>query len=76
MIAGTGITVRTVAKLHQQGLTAEEIAVGRYNLKLEHVHAALAYYFANREEIETDMARQDEEAARIEAEMSAAHPGR
>lgn len=75
-IAGTGITVRTIARLHQQGLTPEEIAISRYNLKLEQVHAALAYYFANRDEVEADIARQDQETLRIEAEVtSAAMPG-
>ena len=69
-VAGTGITVRTIARLHQQGLTPEEIAISRYNLRLEQVHAALAYYFANRDEIDSDIARQDDEALRIEAEIS------
>jgi len=69
-IAGTGITVRTIARLHEQGLTPEEIATSRYNLKLEQVHAALAYYFANRAQIDDDIARQDRETARIEAQFS------
>ena len=34
------------------------------------VHAALAYYFANREEMETDMAGQEEETARIETQVA------
>jgi uncharacterized protein (DUF433 family) len=66
-VAGTGITVRTIARLHQQGLTPEEIVASRYHLRLEQVHAALAYYFANREEIDADMARQDGEIGRLEA---------
>jgi len=69
-IAGTGITVRTIARLHQQGLTPEEIATSRYSLKLEQVHAALAYYFANRAQIDQDIARQDRETARIETQLS------
>lgn len=69
-VAGTGITVRTIARLHQQGLTPEEIAISRYNLKLEQVHAALAYYFANRDEINADIARQDQETLRIEAQVT------
>jgi uncharacterized protein (DUF433 family) len=68
-IAGTGTTVRTIARLHQQGLSPEEIASSRYNLKLEQVHAALAYYFANRAEIEADFGLQDQESARIESEI-------
>jgi uncharacterized protein (DUF433 family) len=69
-VAGTGITVRTIARLHQQGLTPEEITFSRFNLRLEQVHAALAYYFANRAEIDADLAHQDKEAARIEAEIA------
>ncbi len=69
-VAGTGITVRTIARLHQQGLTPEEIAISRYHLKLEQVHAALAYYFANRDEIDADIARQDQETLCIEAEVA------
>lgn len=69
-VAGTGITVRTIARLHQQGLTPEEIANSRYHLRLEQVHAALAYYFANREEIDADIARQDQETLRIEADVA------
>jgi uncharacterized protein (DUF433 family) len=72
-VAGTGITVRTIARLHQQGLTPEEIAGSRYHLKLEQVHAALAYYFANREEIDADIARQDEETSRLETELAGTH---
>jgi uncharacterized protein (DUF433 family) len=69
-VAGTGISIRTIARLHQQGLTPEEIAISRYNLKLEQVHAALAYYFANRDEIDADIARQEQETSRIEAEVA------
>jgi uncharacterized protein (DUF433 family) len=69
-VTGTGVTVRTVARLYHQGLTPEEITTSRYHLKLEQVHAALAYYFANRPEIDADIARQDEETARIESEVT------
>lgn len=69
-VAGTGITVRTIARLHQQGLTPEEIAMRRYHLRLDQVHAALAYYFANRNEMDADIARQDQESLRIEAEVA------
>jgi uncharacterized protein (DUF433 family) len=42
-VAGTGILVRTIARLHQQGLTPEEIAIFRYHLRLDQVYAGLAY---------------------------------
>jgi hypothetical protein len=38
------------------GLTPEEIVTEFPHLTLAGVHAALAYYHANREEIETDLA--------------------
>ncbi len=43
-------------------MTAEEIALDYPHLTLAQVHAALAYYHVNRDEIETDLA-QDEAAA-------------
>jgi len=69
-IAGTGITVRTIARWHQQGVTPDEIAAKYASLSLAQVHAALAHYYANREEVDADIVRQDEEAARIEAELA------
>src|SRR5437870_10556825 len=70
-IAGTGVLVRTIARWSQQGLLPEEI-VAKYDfLQLHQVHAALAYYHANRSEIETDLARIDAEAREFEAEARA-----
>lgn len=59
-IAGTGVTVMRIAGWYKMGLTAEEIAAQYGHLSLAQVHAALAYYHANPEEIEADLA--DEEA--------------
>jgi uncharacterized protein (DUF433 family) len=73
-IAGTGVTVRTIARWHQAGLGPEEIVLKFENLKLEQVHAALAYYFANRSEIEAAIAEQEKEALRIESQARS-HPG-
>ncbi len=64
-IAGTGVTVRRIAGWHNLGLTPEEIAAKVEHLTLAQIHAALAYYHANREEIDTDIAREDETVARI-----------
>lgn len=51
-IAGTGVTVERVVGWYKLGLTPEEIAVRIGHLSLAQVHAALAYYHANREEVE------------------------
>lgn len=63
-IAGTGITVRTVAGLYKLGLSAEDIS-GELPLALAQVYAALAYYHLHTEEIETDI-RADSEATLME----------
>lgn len=62
-IAGRRIAVEHVAVWHERlGISADEIA-GEYNLELADVYAALAYYFAHREEIDESI-REDEEFAR------------
>lgn len=55
-VAGTGVTVRHIATLYKLGLNAEEIAARIGHLTVGQVYAALAYYHANREEIEADLA--------------------
>ncbi len=55
-IAGTGVTVRRIAQWNSLGLTPEEIAAKIEHLTLAQIHAALAYYHANREEIDNDLA--------------------
>lgn len=72
-ITGTGVTVRRIVGWYKLGLTPEEIASEIPHLTLAQVHAALAYYHANREEIERDMAEEDEAAVRLE-ELHAQEP--
>ena len=55
-IAGTGLTVKCIAVWHQKGMEPEEIVAQYGNLSLAQVHAALAYYYANRSEIDGDIA--------------------
>ena len=51
-ISGHRITVQNIAIWHERlGMTADEIA-SEYDLTLADVHAALAYYFDHREEID------------------------
>ena len=66
-ISGTGILVRTIARFEQAGFSPEEIAVKYRSLRLEQVHAALAYYYANRADIDAELEQQDREAALLEA---------
>jgi uncharacterized protein (DUF433 family) len=70
-IAGTGISVGSIAVLWKQGLDAEQIVEEKW-LEPVQVYAALAYYFANRDKIDADLIAQDEEYDRMEAEQRAA----
>lgn len=61
VLAGTGVTVRTVVGHYKLGLNAEEIA-GRMELELVLVYAALTYYHLHQDEIEADILADSEEA--------------
>lgn len=55
-IARTGVSVRRVVQWYKQGHSPEEIADRIGHLSLAQVYAALAYYHANRDAIEEDLA--------------------
>jgi uncharacterized protein (DUF433 family) len=65
-IAGTGVTVMRIVGWYKLGLGPEEIVSQIPHLTLAQVYAALAYYHANKEEIEQDLAAEEEEAERLE----------
>lgn len=54
IIAGTGVTVRTIVGHYKLGLSAEDIA-DEMDLALASVYAALAYYHLNQAEVEADI---------------------
>jgi uncharacterized protein (DUF433 family) len=58
-IAGTRIRVMDTVVWHErQGMSPDEIIADFPQLTLADIHAALAYYFDNREEIEESFARE------------------
>lgn len=56
-----------VVVLHKQGADAEEIARRMSHLSLAQVCAALTYYHANRDEIESDLVEEEVEYSRLAA---------
>jgi uncharacterized protein (DUF433 family) len=58
VIAGTGVMVMRIANYYKLGYTPEEIVSGYGHLTLAQVYAALAYYHANKEEIEAQIAEE------------------
>jgi uncharacterized protein (DUF433 family) len=65
-IAGTGVTVLRIVGWYRLGLSAEEIASRIGHLTLAQVYAALAYYHANRDEIEADLAADESQVDALE----------
>jgi len=70
-IAGAGVTVQRVVGWYKRGLGPEEIADELEHLTLAQVYAALAYYHANRDEIEMAIAADEAEADRLEKSSDA-----
>lgn len=67
MIAGTKTSVSRVVALYKQGAGAEEIARRMSHLNLAQVYAALAYYHANQDRVEADLANEDAEYWKLAA---------
>jgi uncharacterized protein (DUF433 family) len=58
-IAGTGITVENIVRWDRMGLIPEEIVLDHPHVPLAGVYAAMAYYHANREEIDRGIEEED-----------------
>lgn len=66
-IDGTRVTVLQIATLYKRGESPEEIGQNFPQLNLSQVYAALAYYHANRAEIEQELADEEAEFDRLQA---------
>ena len=67
-LTGTGVTVQRVVRWYKLGLSPEEIADRIGHLSLAQVYAALAYYHANRHQLDADMKQEDRGADSLEEE--------
>ena len=65
-LAGTGVTVRRIVGWYKLWLSPEEISEKVGHLSLAQVHAALAYYHANQEELEADITAEQAESQSLE----------
>jgi uncharacterized protein (DUF433 family) len=71
-INGTRITVERVAAMTEQGYSAQQILESYDHLSLAQVYAALAYYHANREEVDANLAANEREFERLKQEVEQA----
>jgi uncharacterized protein (DUF433 family) len=74
-IRGTRITVNQIVVMYTSGLSPEEITNQLPHLDLAQVYSALAYYHANREEVESSLEAELEEAEALENELSPSRSG-
>jgi uncharacterized protein (DUF433 family) len=68
-IAGTGVTVKRIVGWYKQGMSAEEISAEVGHISVGQVHAALAYYHANKNEIEAALLDEEIEYERLSREF-------
>jgi uncharacterized protein (DUF433 family) len=71
-IGGTRITVHRITTLYKQGQSPEQMVETYPHISLAQVYAALAYYHANRAEIESELAAADAQYDQLKQEGS--HP--
>jgi uncharacterized protein (DUF433 family) len=64
VVAGTRIRVATILMCYRQGMRVEEIVQQYPSLRPADVHDALAYAHDHLDEIETDLAADEEAAAK------------
>jgi len=69
-IRGTRMPVQTIALAHQEGLDAEGILEEFPHLDIVGIYAALAYYYANKAEIDGQL----EADRRLGEELAAKYP--
>ena len=67
-IDGTRITVHQVVTCYQRGLTPEEIVEQYPHINLAQIYAALAYYHANRDEIDRELEAETSDFLRLSEE--------
>lgn len=70
-VTGTLTTVHRVAVWYKLGMSPEEIAREFPHLSIAGIYAALAYYHANQVEMEAEIAADQAEEERLEAEWYA-----
>ena len=69
-VEGTRIRVYNVVFLHKEGDSDEKIREAYPDLTPAQIHAALAYYYDNRDEIEAELAAEDQAAGDFERQKA------
>lgn len=75
-ITGTGVSIRRIVGWYHLGLTPEEISLQIPHLTLAQVHAALTYYHANQAAMDLEIAAEEDEISRLEAQPGSGRTGK
>ena len=70
VVAGTRVRVATILTCYRQGMSIEEIVQQYAHLKPADVHDALAYAYDHLDEIEADLAADDEATVKARHRIS------
>lgn len=73
-IAGTGLRVTDLVIAHLFHNRAPEELASDYELPMAHVHAALAYYYQHKAELDEDIRQQILRARNLKENMSSGQP--
>ena len=69
VLAGTRITISDFAAAYQSEKLSVDQMTERFHLQLWQTHAALAYYYRNQAEIDSEIRSNEEEAERLLATL-------
>ena len=73
-VGGTRVTLDTVIAAYQRGASAEDIARQFDVLRIDDVHAVLAYYLRHRPDVDTYLADRAAAAAHLRAQVEGEFP--
>ncbi len=65
-VVDAGVSLRTIVYFHREGRTPDRIVHDMPDLSYAHVYAALAYYYANKEQVDTEMAELEAEETQLQ----------
>jgi uncharacterized protein (DUF433 family) len=71
-IDGTRMTVNQIVTLHRQGLSVEEIVSQYPRRTMSEIYTVLAWYHANKEDFDKELAAEAVEQERLSRQYSAA----
>ena len=73
-VAGTRVSLDTVVYLYRDGASPEGIQDDLPSLSLEQIHGAIAFYLANRQRVDENIAEGERELNRLVPSLGSARP--